>query len=53
MTRQPTPTPLFFEQSKYRVHIFGSVNSIEKLVELETKYVQLLETTFVQSSTIL
>ena len=48
----PTPS-LFLEQSKYRVHIFGSISSKEKLLELETKSVQLLETTFVQSSTIL
>ena len=54
MRRQPTPAPsLFLEPSKYRVHKFVSVSSEEKLLELETKYVQFLETTFVQYSIIL
>ena len=52
MMRQPIPTPsLFMEPSKYRVHILGLVNSIEMVVELEDTYVQLLESTFVQEST--
>lgn len=54
MRSLPEPSPsLFLEPSNYRVHIFGLVSSKEKLIELETKYVQLLVFTFVQSSTIL
>ena len=52
MKRQPTPTSLFSEPSKYRVQMNGSISSKEKLQELETKSVQLLVSTFVQFSTI-
>lgn len=52
--RQPTPAPsLFLEPSKYRVQMFGSVSSNEKLQELETKSLQLLVSNFVQFYTIL
>jgi hypothetical protein len=54
MRRQLAPAPsLFLEPSKYKVQMNGSISSKEKLLELGTKYVQLLVSTFVQSSTIL